>query len=529
MTTTQAAPRATRREWIGLAVLALPTLLLSLDVSVLYLAVPQLSSNLGATSTDQLWIMDIYSFMLAGFLVTMGTLGDRIGRRKLLLIGGVAFGAMSILAAYSSSPEMLIVSRALLGIAGATLMPSTMALIRNMFQDPKQMGAALSVWFSCFMGGMALGPLVGGILLENFWWGSAFLLGVPFMVLLVIVAPFLLPEYRDANAGRLDLFSVVLSLGTIMPVIYGLKELAREGVAAVPVASVLIGVLVGVAFIRRQQTLEHPLLDLRLFTNKVFNTGMGIMLFSGVVMAGSSLLASVYLQSVQGFSPLKAGLWLIPQNVVMLIGFTVAPMLANRFRPAYVMASGLAIAGLGLFLHTQVDRVGGLDLLVAGFVLAAFGIALPMALTANLIMGAAPPEKAGSAASVMETSGEFGIALGVATLGSLATYVYRSELSDRVSAETPADSVENAKEGLAAALNTAQQLPGRLAGDLIEGAQAAFTTGLNTAGGVGALIFFGLAALAATAFRELPATGSAQPAEEPAAEAEAPAEEKVAV
>jgi len=202
------ATRATRREWLGLAVLALPTLLLSLDISVLYLALPQLSIDLGADSTQQLWILDIYSFMLAGFLVTMGTLGDRIGRRRLLLIGAVAFGVTSVLAAYATSPEMLIATRALLGISGATLMPSTMALIRNMFRDPKQMAAAIGIWFACFMGGMTLGPLVGGALLSTFWWGSAFLLGVPFMALLLVTGPVLLPEYRDGTAGRLDLASV---------------------------------------------------------------------------------------------------------------------------------------------------------------------------------------------------------------------------------------------------------------------------------------------------------------------------------
>ena len=191
---TAEAPAATRREWIGLAVLTLPTLLISIDVSVLYVALPTLSRELGATSTQQLWILDIYSFLLAGLLVTMGGLADRIGSRRLLLVGGVAFGAMSVLAAYSQSPEMLIAARALLGVAGATLMPSTMALIRHMFPRPEQMGQAISIWLACFMGGMTAGPIVGGALLERFWWGSAFLIGVPVMVLLVLVAPRLLPD-----------------------------------------------------------------------------------------------------------------------------------------------------------------------------------------------------------------------------------------------------------------------------------------------------------------------------------------------
>ena len=300
-------------------------MLLSLDISVLYLALPRLSADLGADATQQLWILDIYSFMIAGLLVTMGTLGDRIGRRKLLLLGAGAFGVASVVAAYATTPEMLIAARALLGIAGATLMPSTMALIRNMFPDPQQMAFAISVWFSCFMGGMTLGPLVGGLLLEHYWWGSAFLLGVPFMVLLLVVGPRLLPEYRDPEAGRLDLTSVVLSLAAILPVIYGLKETAKDGLQLTPVAAVVIGAAFAVAFIRRQRRLTNPLLDVGLFANRPFSTGLGIMLGAGVVMAGISLLSAVYLQSVIGLTPMEAGLWLIPQNVAMVIGSLVAP------------------------------------------------------------------------------------------------------------------------------------------------------------------------------------------------------------
>src|SRR5688572_21489729 len=234
MTTDLAAPRATRREWIGLAVLALPTLLIALDVSVLYLALPQLTADLGAGSTQQLWILDIYSFMIAGFLVTMGTLGDRIGRRRLLLIGAAFFGVASVVAAFSTSAEMLIATRALLGIAGATVAPSTLSLIRNMFLDPRQRTFAISVWITSYSVGAAIGPLIGGVLLEFFWWGSVFLISVPVMVLLLIVGPLLLPEYRDPNAGKADPISAALSLFAVLSVIYGLKLIAQDGVATLP-------------------------------------------------------------------------------------------------------------------------------------------------------------------------------------------------------------------------------------------------------------------------------------------------------
>ncbi|GAB3831774.1 MFS transporter [Kribbella italica] len=508
---------ATRREWIGLAVLALPTLLLSLDVSVLYLALPKLSSDLGATSTQQLWILDIYSFLLAGFLVTMGTLGDRIGRRKLLLIGGAAFGVASLLAAWSSSPEMLIATRALLGVAGATLMPSTMALIRNMFHDPKQMGQAIGLWYSCFMGGMLLGPVVGGVMLEHFWWGSAFLLGVPVMVLLLILGPVLLPEYKDPHAGRLDLASVVLSLATILPVIWGLKELARSGWAALPLVAIAGGVAVGVLFVRRQQHLEHPLLDLGLFRLPRFSPALGIMFAGGVVMAGVAFQAALFLQVVEGLSPLHAGLWLIPQNLAMIAGLSLAPRIAQRWRTSTAIAGGLVVSVLGLLIVTQTDSSGGLGVLIAGLVVTSFGMGVPMALMMNLMMAATPPERAGSAASLNETSGEGGIALGIAVLGSLGTLAYRQNLD--LPAGLPSGVADQATQSVTGAVAAAGQLPGQLGGDLAAAAKAAFSSGLDLVAGVGAVIFLGCAVMAAIRLRT--------PVDEPVAEPADPEAELV--
>ncbi|MFG2043119.1 MFS transporter [Dactylosporangium sp. NPDC048998] len=482
-----------RNPWVGLAVLALPTLLLSLDVSVLYLALPKLSADLHADGTEQLWILDIYSFMLAGFLVTMGALGDRIGRRRLLLTGAAAFGVASVAAAYATSPAMLIAARAALGVAGATLMPSTMALIRNMFPDPKRMGVAIGVWFSCFMGGMTLGPLVGGLLLERFWWGSAFLLGVPFMLLLLVAGPVLLPEYRpERPEHRIDLPSVALSLAAILPVVYGLKSLARDGLHPAALAALAAGIAFGTLFVRRQRRLPDPLLDLRLFASRIFSTALGIMLLGGVVMAGLSLLSSLYLQNVAGLAPLSTGVLLIPQNVAMIIGSLVAPALARRLPAGTVAAVGLAVSGAGLAVVTQVDP-HGTGLLVVGLVLASAGISFPMALTMNLMMASAPPEKAGSAASISETSGEFGVAVGVALLGSLGTLVYRTQL------DLPAGAPQAARSSLTAALQVASGVPG-----LLDAARNAFTSGLNVVGAVGAVIFAALALTAAVTLRQRP-------------------------
>jgi DHA2 family multidrug resistance protein-like MFS transporter len=501
-------PLATAREWRGLAILALPTLLLSLDVSVLYLALPQLSADLGATGTEQLWILDIYSFLLAGFLITMGAVGDRIGRRRLLLIGAAAFGVASVLAAYARTPEMLIAARAALGVAGATLMPSTMALIRNMFPDPRQMGQAIGLWFACFMGGMTLGPLVGGVLLESFWWGSAFLLGVPFMVLLLVAGPRLLPEYRDPTVTRPDLTSVVLSLAAILPLVFGLKSLARDGWAMLPLAAIAAGAVVGAMFLRRQGRLANPLLDLRLFHNRTFSTALGVMLCTGVIMAGTSLVAALYLQTVRGLSPLEAGLWMIPSNIAMVTGSMLAPRIAGRISTVRLIAGGLAIAAAGMAVLTQTGPDSGTGLLVGGLVITMFGISLPMALLMSFLLGSAPPEKAGSAASINEMSGELGIALGIATLGSLGTLVYRHQIDGNIPAGVPEQAVT---DGIATAVAAAQRLPATVATELLDAAGSAYTDGLHVVAGVGAVGFLVLALLAA---RVLRGTGPA-PAEAP--------------
>src|SRR5688572_32719345 len=231
---TDTPARAGRREWLGLAVIALPCVLYSMDLTVLNVAVPHLSADLQPSSSQLLWIIDIYGFLVAGFLITMGTLGDRIGRRRLLLIGAVAFGLGSVLAAFSTSAEMLIVARALLGVAGATLAPSTLSLIFNMFHDPQQRTFAIGVWIASYSAGAAIGPLLGGVMLEFFWWGSVFLLGVPVMALILIAGPRLLPESKDPDAGRLDLTSAALSIVAVLAVIYGFKQIAEDGLGWAP-------------------------------------------------------------------------------------------------------------------------------------------------------------------------------------------------------------------------------------------------------------------------------------------------------
>jgi DHA2 family multidrug resistance protein-like MFS transporter len=503
------AQKAGRREWTGLAVLALPTLLLALDASVLYLALPHLAADLGAGATAQLWITDIYGFMIAGFLVTMGTLGDRIGRRKLLLAGAAFFSVASVAAAFSRSAAMLIAARAVLGIAGATLMPSTLALITNLFRDPRQRGTALAVWASCFMGGAAVGPVVGGVLLEHFWWGSAFLLGVPVMVVLLVSAPVLLPESRNPNAGRLDLVSVGMSLGAMLPAVFGLKELARTGPGALPLAALATGLAVGAAFVARQRRLADPLVDVRLFADRAFSSAIAVWVMVGTFMGGIALVNSLYLQTVAGLATLQAGLWQVPSSLAMIGATMAAPVLARRVRPGYVMAGGLAAAALGFVLLTQVGVTGGLPLLVAGSIVMAVGVGVGMPLGTGLVIGAAPPEKAGAASAISETSGELGVALGVAVLGSLTSAVYRAGID--LPAGLPAGAADAVRESIAGAAATAAQLPGGLGATVLELARTSFTTGLHVVAALSAIAFALMTVLAARGLRHVPATGAAEP------------------
>src|SRR5688500_14228560 len=250
-TNTVAPPRAGRREWIGLGVIALPCLLYSMDLTVLNLAVPHLTADLKPSSSQLLWIVDIYGFVVAGSLITMGTLGDRIGRRRLLMIGAAAFGVASVLAAFSTSAGMLIATRAVLGVAGATLAPSTLSLIRNMFLDPRQRTQAIGIWITSFSVGGAIGPLAGGVVLEFFWWGAVFLLAVPVMAFLLVLGPRFLPEYRDPDAGRPDLASAALSLAAVLAMIFGLKQMAQDGLAWLPALSIVAGLAIGRAFVWR--------------------------------------------------------------------------------------------------------------------------------------------------------------------------------------------------------------------------------------------------------------------------------------
>jgi MFS transporter, DHA2 family, multidrug resistance protein len=505
--------QAGRREWISLGVLTLPCLLYAMDLTVLNLAVPHLSQDLRPSSTQLLWIVDIYGFLAAGSLVTMGTLGDRFGRRRLLLAGAAAFGAASVLAAWSPSAAMLIAARALLGVAGATVAPSTLSLIRNMFGDPRQRTVAISVWITSFSVGGAIGPLIGGVLLEWFWWGSVFLLAVPVMALLLVLGPLLLPEFRDPRAARPDLVSAALSVVAVLAVVYGLKQLARDGLGWSPAVSVVAGLAAGGVFVRRQRRLADPLLDLRLFRVAAFTAALTTNLVSFFAGFGTLLFIAQYLQLVLGLSPLAAGLWMLPAAAGTILGSMLTPVLARRIRPAVVMAGGLALAAAGLALFTRLGSASGLGILVTGSVVFSLALAPVDTLATDLAVGAAPPERAGAASALAETAAEFGGALGIAILGVIGTASYRGQLTGaRLARVRPVGvrpvgvrpgTVAAARETLGGAVAAAGKLSGSSGQVLLDVARQAFVHGLHVAFAVSAAAVLGTAVLAAIQLRHL--------------------------
>jgi DHA2 family multidrug resistance protein-like MFS transporter len=484
--TTSSTLKAGPREWVGLAVLTIPALLAAMDLSVLFMAIPWLSADLEPSGNQLLWITDVYGFLMAGLLITMGTLGDRIGRRRLLMVGAVAFGVASILAAYSTSAEMLIAARALLGIGGATLAPSTLALIRNMFHDDRQRRTAVSVWAAAFGAGVPIGSVVGGVLVEHFWWGSVFLINIPVMVLLLVLAPLLLPEYADPAPSRFDLTSAGISLAAILPIIWGLKELAKDGLAVLPLIATGLGLLIGAVFVRRQRRLAEPLVDVGLFRRSAFSASIGSNAALTLTIAGIGFLAVQHLQLVLGYRPFTAALWMLPLVAAMMIGISLGTVGAGKVRPGIIVGAGVGVAAVGMAILARLSVDDGIGMLIAGYVVLGLGAGMALALAYNMVIATAPPESAGAAAALNETATEFGGALGIATLGSIAAAVYRSGVSDALPEALPGDTAAVATETLGGAVAIAETLPGESADAVLAVAREAFVDGMGTAAAVGA-------------------------------------------
>jgi DHA2 family multidrug resistance protein-like MFS transporter len=476
-------------RWLALSVLVLAVLLVAVDATVLGLATPYISEDLKPSGTQLLWIGDVYSFVIAGLLVSMGSLGDRIGRKRILLVGATAFGAISVLNAYATTPELMIFARALLGVAGATLMPATLALIRNLFHDPRERSLAVGIWGATASAGTAVGPVAGGFLLEHFWWGSVFLINLPVMAVLVLVGIRMLPESKNPSPGPWDLISVVLSLVGMIATVYAVKEAATHGLTWQAGAAGLLGAAALYGFVRRQLTLPAPLLDMRLFRNRGFSGAVLADLLTVLGLSGLVFFLSQYLQLVQGRGPFEAGLAEIPAAAGAVAAGLIAGSTARRFSVRAVVSGGLAAVGLALAALTLLTRSTGYPLLGAALLVVGIGAGFSFTVTADVLLSSVPKEQAGAASAVSETAYELGAALGIALLGSIVMSVYRGFAA-------PAGTPSGAHESLGGAVEAAAGLPSDTAQTLLASAREAFVHGFTLAAGAGAAVLLATAVAA---------------------------------
>jgi DHA2 family multidrug resistance protein-like MFS transporter len=415
---------------LALALLSLPSLLIAIDISVLSVALPTMAADLRPSPTELLWMNDIYGFMVGGTMITMGAVGDRVGQRRLIVLCSAVFAAASAVAAFSTGPWMVIAARAVMGVAGAAIMPASMALIRRLFPDPKRSVSAMGAYMTCFLVGMAVAPVVGGVMIEYWWWGSVFLLGVPVMLLTLVAAPRLLPEFRTPTAGRVDLRSAALCLASILLVVAALKMIVNSGWSWRPAFFAVAGLGLGAVFVRRQHRLDDPLVDLSLLRRPGVARVMWVLFLTALIMGGTSIFSAFYLQSALRLSPLRAALWLVPSMIAMIAASNLGPWLGRRVPPSRIVQGSLMVMTAGFLAYTMIPQGRpGILAVVGGGVLATAGVGAAFPFLMNDVISHAPPERAGSAASLAQTANEIGIAMGLVVLGSIGTVVYRSRLT----------------------------------------------------------------------------------------------------
>lgn len=484
------------RAWLGLLVILGPVLLVSMDGSILFLAMPSISQALEPSTDQALWTLDIYGFAVGSLLIAFGNIGDRYGRLKLLMIGATVFGIGSTAAAFAPTPELLIAARALMGVAGATLLPSALAVLSELFVDPRRRAQAIGIFAAAFAAGFAVGPILGGLLLQWFWWGSVFLVNLPVIALFLVCAPILLREVRTTRPGRVDIASVATSAVGLLLTIYGIKRVAADGLSVVAVLAGIAGLALLVWFARRQRHLEHPLMDFSLFRDKVFTIAIVTGLLPLAAWSAAAYLASIYLQSVLDLPILQAALLALPGAAVLTATCIITPYVVDQIgkRAAFVICHFSIATGLLLLIKAAVG--GGIGWYVASTVVAGVGYGISFAVVADTAVGAVPPERAGSAGALAETSNEIGNALGIALLGSLAALFFRLQGPD-----------------LMPTLDGTLQLPD-LAPAVVEQAKTAFVTGMHAVAAVASLLHIALGVLA---LRSIPKSAKNDPGtDEPA-------------
>ncbi|TDD70797.1 MFS transporter [Actinomadura darangshiensis] len=469
------------RKWSTFAICLLVAIVPNIDLTALNQAIPHLSADLHPSSTQILWIADAYGFALAGLLITMGGIGDRIGHKRLMLIGTAVFAAASAVTAYAPSAELLIAARALLGVAGATLMPSCLSLIRRAFTDPKERTMAVGAFAG--VGGLAvgLGPVIGGALLDHFWWGSVFMINVPIMAVACVAGAAVLPEARNPVPGRLDLPSVPLSVAGVLGVVYAIKEAAAHGPDEVRIyVSLAAGVLALTAFLARQSRTAEPLIDIRLFRRAAFSGSVVTNMFAMFALVAQSLIFSLFFQLALGWSPLKAGLAGLPGAAGAMVGGAVlAPPLIGLLGRARVVAAGMLVSAGGFTMYLTIGLHTSYWMMLPAMLAGGIGMGMAMTVTSDTVLASVPKDRSGAASAISETATELGGALGMAVLGSVLNAVYRNVLD--LPAGLPAPAAGAARDSIAGALQSAADLPAALAAQVAAAARSAFVDGMHAA------------------------------------------------
>ncbi|MFF3091107.1 MFS transporter [Streptomyces nojiriensis] len=516
-----AASGGTNR-WVVLAVLCVSLVLVALDATILHVAVPSVTEDLRPGSIELLWIVDAYPLVCASLLILFGTLGDRVGRRRILLLGYGLFGVASAIAALADNAQVLIAARALLGIGGAMIMPATLSILRQVFPDRRERALAIGIWTAVAAIGAASGPVLGGFLVQHFWWGSVFLINIPLMALILPLGRWLLPESRGSADGPWDVLGALMAAAGVLGTVLGIKRLGAERrlLDAEALLPLLLGVVLLVVFVRRQKRREHPLIDMRMFSRAAFSTSVACIVLAMLALVGLELIAVQYLQLVLHLSPLETGLRLLPLTFAAMAAGATGSYTLGRVGPRTMVSLGFVLTAFAVLLLTLMGQQDRPLLLTIGFILLGFGLQTTLFAAYESMLSEAPVATAGGAASIGETSYQLGAGMGIALLGSVMNAAYRPGLMD-VPGVSSADSA-SAANSLGEAYQIAAHLGGPAGASLHAAARQSFVHGLHVTLLVSAVLLVAGAVMAL----KLPRTMDCGAGEEEAAEVRLPAQAK---